>query len=233
MQELFSMSTSLHHSDTASPSLTASGAHIVTIARWKYRVLWLLLGITVLSSLTLGRYVQRLRDHRQTSRRMAVNVFWFHLRDMAHDLENAQGALDRGNITQAAEFLRMAYQTSAVAERSATTYASILVEDDSQRSFRLGQAVEGYGFMAQHIASRITNNQYVSPEDESLVTALHADMSLMLTTFSEDLLQNGSYTAIAQGLTQFCQQMQVADIKKDWRISGMDAASKEACRPPR
>jgi hypothetical protein len=197
----------------------------ITTRRWLARASWLLLGVSLVTSVVLGRSVQRLHREQQRLRSLEANTLWFQIKDMAHQLENAQAAMERGDTGQLVEHLHRAEQTASFADRSATLYGVTLTHEQPGRSFGLG--LSPYKFLLNGLASGIKERQTISPEDHNALKAIQADISLIQTTFTEDLLSTGSYESIAHAMTTFCQQMQRTELRNSF--VDMDAASNAAC----
>jgi hypothetical protein len=201
----------------------------ITVRRWLARASWLLLGLSLVTSVVLGRSVQQLHREQQRVRSLEANTLWFQIKDVASQLENAQAAMDRGAMDQLVDSLHRAEQTASFADRSATLYGVTLTHEQPGRSFRL--PLSHYGFHINGLAAAIKERQTILPTDQDTLRVLRADMDLLVTTFAEDLLANGRYEDLAQALTRFCQQMQLTELKRG-AIDGMDAASNQACFQP-
>jgi hypothetical protein len=198
--------------------------------RWKRRLPWLLLALSLILSLGLGLTVVRLRTAHQTSRSAAASAVSFQLRRFAGELENAQAALERGDTAAAAAFFMAADRESQVVSHSFNTYEVILLGNRSDRSVSLAMTFRVYGHLANDLATQIQDHHALSADEYALARALHLDSALMGATFSEDLLSTGSYKALADALTHVCTLMLAETIKQQQAIEGIDDESRNACR---
>jgi hypothetical protein len=174
--------------------------------------------------------VRRLNEAQQYNRSMAANIVWFQLEAVSRDLENAQEAMANGDRAAAEDALRSVERSTQGAERSVAMLSMVVSEQQHRYAFGIETALNRYTSLARDIKGRLQQEPTILPADQALVTAMQADIRLMLTTYPEELLAAASYDTMAQALTQFCSQMQVMEVKK--HIRGMDTASRAACGDP-
>jgi hypothetical protein len=148
--------------------------------------------------------------------------------DVTHSLERAQSAAARNDSPATTTYLGEVQQNAYVADHTASLYRAILIGDQPGKGFGLVQTLVLYGNAAANLSSRIGGHETLSLQDRTLLTALQADMTLLQTSFPEDLLANAPYERIDQAMVTFCQARQVPSALE--LLNGTDGTLLSACR---
>jgi hypothetical protein len=217
-------------SDTPSPRVPS------WIARWRLWVPWIGCGLCLILLLRMDFVISRLRRQLTTSqtdqqrtRRMTATLLWSQIADVAHDLERAQSAAARNDLSALTTSLGDAQQHAYDADDTADLYQAILVGDHAGQAFGLADTILVlYGNAAANLSSMMNRHATVSPQDQALLTVLQADIALMQTSFPEDLLATAPSERLDQAMITFCRTRHSPSVLE--QINGADLTALTVCR---
>jgi hypothetical protein len=174
------------------------------IVRWRLRLPWALLVLTVIISYF---WVRRLRSDVPHDRRVAANVVWLEMNEVAAPLEAiARFTPDTLDWTAESRLREVQLEAKDI-QNSVRRYQQVIGATAPgqfaafDRVFRLFEL----------IADTIVHSDEIADERAAL-TALTADMRLLLALFPRELLHHGSVAELDQAMTTWCDQMQLKTL---------------------
>jgi hypothetical protein len=218
-------------SDHEPPSITSSTSVQPNSARWRQRVPWIICGVSVIVILGMGVVMYQLRSQitayqrdQETVRFMAMTNLQLAINDVRIHLLNAQMASEQNEIDPLVNELDLARLALYDAEASNELYGVVLFHDQPGRHVELG--LEHYASAIEDLGFAIDQRDAILPGDRDHLSIIQADIELLRSTFSRDLLRDGRAENIVTAQTAFCLGTRLHIVL------GSAAPSMETCTPP-
>lgn len=218
-------------SDYQPASDTTSSPVRPWITRWRPRVPWIICGVSFIVILGMGVVMDQLRSQitayqrdQETVRSMATTSLQLAINNVRIHLLNAQIASEQNEIDTMVDQLNLARLALYDAEASKALYGVVLFHDQTGRHVELG--VENYASAIEELGFAIDQRNAILPADRDHLSIIQADIELLRSTFSPDLLRDGRAEDIVTAQTAFCLGTRLHIVLK------RAAPSMETCTPP-
>jgi hypothetical protein len=201
------------------------------IVRWRPRVPWIVCGLCLILILRMDFVTSRLQrqltasqTNRQTLRIVATDVLRDQVIEILILLDNAQLASEQNEIDTLVNQLDLARLAIYDAEASTELYGVVLFDDQPGRHFELG--LRNYASAIEDLGFAIDQRNAILPADRDHLSIMQADIELLWSTFSPDLLRDGRAEDIVTAQTAFCLGTRLHIVLK------RAAPSLATCTPP-
>jgi hypothetical protein len=172
----------------------------------------------------LQRQLTAYQTNRQTLRTKITAILRDQVIEVLILLDNAQHASEQHEIDTLVNQLDRARLALYDAEASTELYEGVLFQDQPGRPFELG--LRNYASAIEDLSFAIDQRNAILPADRDHLSIIQADIELLWSTFSPDLLDDGRAEDIVMAQTAFCLGTRLHIVLK------RAAPSMETCTPP-